>query len=215
LTDPLRLRSAYARALVGKRDPILDGILRNALLEKRFPPIQIDDGAGRILQMLTMLHKPVLVVEIGSLFGYSTIYIARGLSPGARLIAIDSDAVAAEATASNLAVAGLSDRVEVVMEDAISWMKRLPRDSVDMVFIDGDKEAYPAYFSAIAGKLRSGAIIVADDAFAAGPYASNSDEEAERQRRGILLYNKAVTGAEEFFTAVVPTETGLMVSIKS
>src|SRR4051812_16053578 len=88
-------RTSYARAVLGARDPVLDDVLRTSLLDRGMPTIQIDDNAGRVLQLLTMLRRPQHVIEVGTLFGYSSIFIARGLMDGARLTTLEIDPDAA------------------------------------------------------------------------------------------------------------------------
>ena len=79
-----RPNNVTAHAFFGARDPVLEQVLRKSLLEDRLPTIQIDDNAGRILQLLAMLHKPHRVIEIGSLFGYTTPRPLRGAMLPAR-----------------------------------------------------------------------------------------------------------------------------------
>ncbi len=206
-------RSAYERALFGARDSTLETVLRRSLLEERFETIQIDDGAGRILQLLMLIHKPMRVIEIGTLFGYSTIHIARALPEGGRLTGLEFDPRAANAARRNLDAAGLSDRVEIIEVDALEHLAELPDGVLDMAFIDGEKSDYPLYLKALARKLRSGALLIADDAFADGPYNAALGGMA-REATGIHTYNRAVAGSSHFFSALIPTETGLMVSVR-
>lgn len=206
-------RSVYSRAVFGARDCTLDAVLRRSLLEERFETIQIDDGAGRILQLLTLLHKPMRVVEIGTLFGYSTIHIARALPEGGQLIGLEVDPRAASAARRNLDAAGLSDRAEIIEVDAVEHLVGLPDGVLDMAFIDGEKADYPSYLKALARKLRSGALLIADDAFADGSYDAAPGGTA-REATGIHAYNCAVAGSSHFFSALIPTDTGLMVSVR-
>lgn len=206
-------RSAYARAVFGPRDHKLDTILRHSLLEEQFETIQVDDGAGRILQLLTLVHKPMQVVEIGTLFGYSTIHIARGLPKGGRLTGLEIDPRAANAARRNLDAVGLSDRVKIIEVDALEHLAELPDGVLDMAFIDGEKAHYPYYLKALARKLRSGALLIADDAFADGLYDTPLGDTA-REAAGIHTYNRAMAGSSRFFSALIPTETGFMVSVR-
>lgn len=206
-------RLAYARAVFGARDRALDAVLRRSLLEERFETIQIDDGAGRILQLLTLVHKPMRAVEIGTLFGYSAIHIARALPEGGRLTGLEIDPRAASAARRNIDAAGLSDRAEIIEVDAVEHLAELPDGVLDMAFIDGAKADYPSYLKVLARKLRSGALLVADDAFADG-YYDGARGGVAREATGIHAYNRAVAGSSHFFSALIPTETGLMVSVR-
>lgn len=208
-------RKEYMRAVLGRRDPVLDQILRHALLEKHLQPIQIDDNAGRILQMLTLIHKPRLVIEIGSLFGYSTVHIARGLPSAGRIVSLEIDAEAAEIARHSLVLAGVSDKADIIHGNALDYVATLDDSVVDMVFIDGAKKSYPDYLKGIVRKIRSGGLVVADDAFADGLFTEGSDhDDNDAQLHGIHTYNKAMGKSSAFFSTFVSTETGLMVSVK-
>jgi caffeoyl-CoA O-methyltransferase len=208
-------RKEYIRAVLGQRDPVLDQILRHALLEKHLQPIQIDDNAGRILQMLTLIHKPRFVIEIGSLFGYSTVHIARGLPPASRIVSLEIDAEAAEIARHSLVLAGVSDKVDIIHGDALDYVATLDDNFVDMVFIDGAKKSYPNFLKGIVRKIRSGGLVIADDAFADGLFKEDSDQvDNDAQLRGIHTYNKAMGKASTFFSTFIATETGFMVSVK-
>jgi len=207
---------AYVRAVLGPRDPTLDAILREALIEQSMPTIQIDDNAGRVLQLLTMLRRPRRVVEIGTLFGYSAVHIARGLPEEGRLTSLEIDAEAASLARRNLKAAGLHDRVEIIVGDALHEMARIPRETVGMVFIDADKKSYPAYLKAAYPLLEPGGLLVADDAFAQGDFSAESEPgaEPERETKAIHTYNSAVCRSPRLFSAFIGTENGLMVSYK-
>lgn len=206
-------RENYARQLFGPRELILEEIMRHALLIKRMPTIQLDDDAARLLQLLTLIHRPKRVLEIGLLFGFSTVHIARGLPPGGKVIGVEIDPAAAELARHSLEVAGLSDRAEIVCADALAYLAGIGDEPLDMVFIDAEKSAYPEYLKAVAPKLRRGGLIVADDAFAEGVFAS-SDEVNDAELRGIHAYNRALARAPAFFSSLIPTRAGLMVSVK-
>jgi len=209
-------RAAYVRAVAGPREPLLDEVLRRSLLEERMPTIQIDDNAGRILQLLTALRKPSQVVELGTLFGYSTIYLARGLREDARLTTVEIDPGRAELARRNLERAGVSHRVEVVVGDALEYLSSLESESVGMIFLDADKRSYVRYLRECARALEPGGLLVADDAFADGDYGREHGGETEQaeERRAILEYGRAVTRARGLLSAFVATDTGLLVSLK-
>ncbi|MFF0145158.1 putative O-methyltransferase YrrM [Amycolatopsis sulphurea] len=207
------LPTDYIRAVLGPRDAVLDGVLRESLLQRSMPTIQIDDNAGRLLQLFTQLRKPARALEIGTLFGYSAIHIARGLPPGGRLTTIDNDPVAAELARANLVEAGVADRVDVVVGNATEYLATLTPASVGLIFIDADKKAYPAYLKACYPLLEDDGLLIADDAFAQGDFSAENDAgDDSRERAAIHAYNVAVSRAAKLFSAFVGTENGLMVS---
>lgn len=169
----------YIRSLAGPREEILDEILRDAILREGMPSIQVDDNEARVLQLLTMLLRPRRVIEVGTLFGYSTIHIARGIPEGGKLISLEVDPHAASLAQRYVEQAGVEDRVEIMVGDAAELLSGMERDSVDMIFIDADKKSYPDYLKACFPLLRPGGLLVADDAFAQGISAPS--------RRRVLL----------------------------
>lgn len=205
--------SEYERAIFGPRDTILDKILRRSLGDEALPTIQVDDGAGRALTMLTMLRAPRRALEIGTLFGYSAIYIARALRPGATLVSLEVDARAAEVARRNIAEAGLAHAVEIVTVDAIEYLRTGETGELDLVFIDGEKRAYPDYLRACYPLLSDGGMLIADDAFGAGDYTGEGSDGDEAQQ-AITTYNRAVARAPHLHSAFVGTTAGMMVSVK-
>lgn len=207
--------NAYSAAVLGPRDSALDDILRQSLLEQNMPTIMIDDSSGLVLEMLIRVSEPRHVLEIGTLFGYSTIYLARGLPEGGRVTTVEVNPQAAALAQRNFAAAGLAERIELVVGDAIEYLVDVADDSVDVVFIDGDKKAYPIYLKHAFRAVRPGGLLIADDAYAAGDYSAERGDEDDTQRRsGIHIYNAAVGRSPRLFSALVGTTNGMMVSIK-
>jgi caffeoyl-CoA O-methyltransferase len=208
--------AAYIRSTLGRRDPVLDRILRTSLLERRMPTIQVDDNAGRVLQLLAALRRPRQVIEIGTLFGYSAIHLARGLTGDGRLTTLEVDPDAAALARDNLAEAGLADRVEVVVGDAVDYLSSVPPASVGMIFIDGDKRSYLEYLTRCVPLLEDRGLLVADDAYAGGDYSTESIDGSGgvTEQDGIRAYAAAVGADERLLSAFVGTETGLLVSYR-
>ncbi|MBC6446011.1 O-methyltransferase [Actinokineospora xionganensis] len=205
----------YTNAALGPREPILDDILRSSLLEHRLPTIQVDDNAARLLQLLTTLRAPRRVLEIGTLFGYSTIHLARGLPAGATLTSLEVDPRAADVARANLGKAGVGDRVEVITGDARDYLRAAPRDEFGLIFIDADKRSYVDYLKLAFPLLESGGLLVADDAFAVGDFGGErvaGDDDAEAA--AIRTYVAAVARSPHLFSCFAGTESGLIISIK-
>ncbi|WP_405590124.1 O-methyltransferase [Streptomyces sp. NBC_01190] len=206
----------FIRSVLGPRDGVLEGVLRQSLLDDRLPTIQVDDNAGRLLQLLTLLHRPRHVIEIGTLFGYSTIHLARGLPDGGRVTTLEVDPHHADIARRNLETAGVADRVTVVVGDAGDHLRTVPPASVQMVFIDADKKSYPAYLRLVYPLLAPGGLLVADDAFAQGDFTveRQSDAETDAETKAIRAYTHAVGRSPRLFSAFAGTENGLLISYK-
>jgi len=216
LNTPAMTNADYIRTMLGPREPALDTMLRDALLGRGLRPMQIDDNAARVLQMLTLLKQPRIAIEIGAFFGYSTLHIARGLPHGGKLTSFEVDAELAVLARDNVAAAGLADRVEIVADDATEHLNAWRPEEVDLIFIDADKRSYPKFLKLCFPLLAKGGLLIADDAFAAGDFfAEARDGEAGRSEVvAINTYNRAILKSEALFSAFVGTDNGLMVSVK-
>ncbi|WP_375790678.1 O-methyltransferase [Bradyrhizobium sp. vgs-9] len=204
----------YVRAMLGAREPALDAMLREALVGRGLRPMQVDDNAARVLQLLTLLKQPRAAIEIGTYFGFSTLHIARGLPPGAKLTSYEIDPELAILARDNVASAGLADQVEIVIGDAAALLGGWTPESVDLIFIDAAKQAYPALLKLCFPLLAKGGLLVADDAFAAGDFSGELRDSDQDATLAINTYNRAVLRSKALLSAFVGTNNGLMVSVK-
>lgn len=209
--------TAYIRSVLGPREPVLEEILRRSLLNDRMPTIQVDDNAGRVLQLLTALRRPRHVIEIGTLFGYSTIHLARGLPEGGHVTTLEVDPRAASVARRNFETAGVSDRIEIVVGDAAEHLATVAPESVGMIFIDADKTSYVEYLKLCVRLLEAGGLLVADDAFGQGDYQIEAQQDGDggREAATIRAYAHAVGRSTRLMSAFVGTETGLLISLKA
>lgn len=206
----------YVRAMSPPREAVLDEILRDSLLGHGLRPMQVDDNAARVLQLLTLLHRPQRAVEIGTFFGYSAIHIARGLPPGGRLVTLEIDATIADLARRNLEKAGVVDAVEVVVGPAADYLAGLAPESLDMVFVDGDKRSYPTYLKLCFPLLRQGGLLVADDAFSQGDFGAESEDgDGAAEVRAINSYNRAAAQSPRLLSAFIGTDHGFLASYKT
>jgi predicted O-methyltransferase YrrM len=146
-------------------EPVLAEAL-TASASAGLPDIQVSPLQGRILHLLALLQNARRILEIGTLGGYSTIWLARALPPRGRLVSLELEPRHARVAHSNLKRAGLADRVEIRVGRAIDSLAALEVEGVepfDFVFIDADKESYPEYLIASLRLSRPGALIVADN----------------------------------------------------
>lgn len=210
-----RDHSAYIRSMLGPRAADLDGVLRDALLSRRLVPMQVDDNAARLLQLLTQLKRPTRALEVGTYFGYSAIHIARGLATGGRLTTIEVDPEVAAVARRNLEVCGVADRVEIIVADAAEHLERLRPESFELIFIDGNKRDYPLYLKLCAPLLIPGGLLIADDAFADGNFDHEPDGDEAAAVDGIRKYTRYVCRSPKLFSAFIGTEHGMVVSCRS
>ena len=130
-------------------------------------PLPVSRATGRLLYMLARSVLARSIVEFGTSFGISTLHLAAALrdNGGGRLIGSEFEPTQIALARENLGTAGLSDLVEIREGDALQTLARDLPDSIDLVFLDGAKSLYSPILSLLEGRLRSGALIVADNVF--------------------------------------------------
>jgi len=155
-----------------------DEVLRSALAashQAQLPAIEVTALQGRFLQVLVLALGARRVLEIGTLGGYSAIWMGRALAPGGKLVTLEADPSHAQVARSNLARAGLADKVEVVVGPALGTLPKLAgRDGpgpFDLCFIDADKENNAAYFRWAVQLCRPGGVVVVDNVVRGGRVA--------------------------------------------
>jgi predicted O-methyltransferase YrrM len=155
----------YLAARLLPSDAILDDVVRGSM-EAGLPQIQVSPVLGRFLNLLARLQGATRILEIGTLAGYSTIWLARALPPGGRLITLEANPVHAEIARANLRRAGFERTVEVRLGLALDSLPALAADGeepFDLVFIDADKENNPEYVAWALRLSRPGTVIVVDN----------------------------------------------------
>lgn len=175
----------YIEKLLAPADAALQETLR-ATAEAGMPAIAVSAPQGKLLMILAQTLGARRILEIGTLGGYSTIWLARGLAPGGRLITLEADAKHAEVARRNIALAGLGEVVDVRLGRAIETLPELTGEApFDLIFIDADKVSYPEYFSWAVKLSRAGSLIVADNVVRKGAVidADSRDENVQGVRR--------------------------------
>jgi predicted O-methyltransferase YrrM len=172
------------------------------------PAIQVGPSEGRLLSLLTGLVQAKRVVEVGTLAGYSAIWIARALAPGGKLWTIEFDPRHAEVARRNLEAAGVGDRVEICVGAAADVLPTLEGSGpFDAVFIDADKGNYDLYGRWARAHVRPGGLLLGDNAFYFGKLLGDAPEAAAMRR----FHEEA---ARSFDTACIPTPDGLLLGVR-
>ncbi len=154
------------------------------------PEIQISPVQGKLLQLLAVACNAQNILEIGSLGGYSGIWLARALHPGGRFITLEINPTHAELVRNAFKYAGVSDRAEVRVGKALDLLPQLEQEApFDLIFIDADKPPYPQYLEWALRLSRPGGIIVADNCIRGGKGFEDSQDEYST---GIVTYNKRI-----------------------
>jgi predicted O-methyltransferase YrrM len=144
-----------------------DDALRSARESEQaagMPPIEVSAQHGKLLSLLAMAMRARRVLEIGTLAGYSTINLARGVGPEGHVVSMEYEPRHAEVARANLARAGVGDRVEVIVGAALDNLPRMQGgEPFDLIFIDADKENNVAYVEWAIELARPGSMIVVDN----------------------------------------------------
>lgn len=181
--------------------------------EKRgIPLINIDPIQGKFLQVLMRACNATRVLEVGSLFGYSAIWMARALPPQGRLYALEINAAYAETIRGNVARAGLADKITVIEGDARATLPSLAAHApFDFAFVDAEKMQYVDYFDHLMALLRPGAILVADNASAGGDVWKKDDKSSFVT--GIRAMNQRMATDPRLTSLLVPVGDGMCVAV--
>ncbi|MGD1256810.1 O-methyltransferase [Mycobacterium seoulense] len=148
------------------------------------PQIAVSAQQGKFLSLLAGAIQAQRVLEIGTLGGFSTIWLARGAGPQGRVVTLEYEPRHAEVARANLVRAGVADRVEVIVGAALDTLPTVDGGPFDLVFIDADKENYVEYLQWAVRLARPGALIVADNVIREGQIIEpqrNAQAEAVRQ----------------------------------
>jgi predicted O-methyltransferase YrrM len=146
-------------------DPILESALE-ASKAAGLPAIAVSPNQGKLLQILAQIVGARSILEIGTLGGYSTIWLARALPAGGHLITLELDPKHAEVAKKNVSRAGFRDLVDIRIGDALKTLRKLSaerRGPFDLIFIDADKEHIPEYFEWALKFSRAGTLIIVDN----------------------------------------------------
>lgn len=171
-------------------EPALDAAL-SASDAAGLPPIQVSAAQGKFLALLATIRGARSILELGTLGGYSTIWLARALPPGGRLITLEAEPKHAEVARSNIARAGLGEVVQVRLGRALETLPLLAREGAgpfDFVFIDADKANIPEYFDWSLKLTRPGSVIVVDNVVRKGNVIDSTSTDVNVQ--GVRRFNE-------------------------
>jgi predicted O-methyltransferase YrrM len=168
----------YITGLLVPPDDALDAALE-ASAAAGLPQIAVAPNQGKLLQLLATIRGARTILEIGTLGGYSTIWLARALPPSGRLVTIEVDPAHAQVARTNIERAGMSNRVEVRLGPALEILPTLAREAgrFDLTFIDADKENIPAYFEWALKLAAPRGLIIVDNVVRDGAVADASSTD--------------------------------------
>jgi predicted O-methyltransferase YrrM len=188
-----------------------DEVLTAARKEARkagLPEIQVSSGQGKFIYLLAKTVGARRILELGTLGGYSAIWLARALPEDGLMVTLELEHKYAKVAASNLARAGLLNKVEIIVGPALDTLPKVVarKDPFDLVFLDADKVNYPNYFPLIMQTVRQGTLILADNVIRKGAVL---DQNPDDPSAGAARAFNAMIAADPRLEAVVLQQVGI------
>jgi predicted O-methyltransferase YrrM len=204
--------SQYIISLFVPQDEVLQRIYEDTP-RLDLPAITIKPEEGRFLQFLVRATGALKAVEIGALSGYSGTWIARGLAERGRLITVEKEPRHADIAQKHFRAAGVDDRIEIRTGLALEVLEQLKQEGpFDFVFIDADKDQYPAYYEWAVENLRPGGVLAAHNAFRKGSVAGIAP--ADQWTEGMKAFNQQVAADQRVISTIFPAGDGTIVAVK-
>jgi len=211
--------SAYLVDVFGVQDEQLRTLMPRAVAAG-LPDIAVSADVGRLLQLLTSMtgggRGAMLALELGTLAGYSGIWIARGLAPGGRLITVEAMSHHADFAQREFETAGLDRAVEIRRGKALEVLPAIADEvgtgGFDLVFLDAVKRGYPDYFQAVRGVIASGGLLVADNVLGSHQWWIDEPRGRSADRDGADLFNRIVAADPDFEAVAVPLREGVLIA---
>ncbi|KAJ4481998.1 O-methyltransferase family 3 protein [Lentinula aciculospora] len=195
---------AYHNSFLIPTDKVLDFAVKNTL-DQGLPDIAVSPAQGKLLNLVAQSVGAKRILEVGTLGGYSSIWMGRTLPEDGVLITLEINETHAKVAKENFAKAGLGDKCKVVLGPAYESMTGLqPKVPFDLVFIDADKRSYPEYFVEAKRLVKQGGVIIVDNVVRYGQVHDMSVNDADTVGiRNLLAYIKADKDVEATTIATV------------
>jgi predicted O-methyltransferase YrrM len=206
----------YIRNVFAPEDGLLQQIDATIIAEDL--PIHISAEEGKLLHMLARMVGAKKIVEVGTLAGYSAVWMARALPNDGKLYTIDADAQRVARTKKLLQASDVAERVELLEGKAVDVLREqlTERAPFDMMFIDADKISYPLYLDWAEKNVRSGGLIVGDNTLLHG--AVSTDVRPEKVSAGAQAamreFNQRLADPQKFCSILLPSQDGITIAMK-
>jgi predicted O-methyltransferase YrrM len=204
-------RENYIRSLFVREDEVLRSIA-GGLADRGMPQISVPPETGKILYLLAKMCGARDILEIGALGGYSTIWLARALPKEGRLLSLELKEEHASFARENADRAGVGERVEFRIGDALELLEALEDEGTafDFIFIDADKINYVRYLERAIRLARPGTVITADNVLQRGRVYDDSDRSSSTE--AIRRFNEALSRDSRLEAMLLPIGDGLAVA---
>ena len=194
----------YIEHLFIPADEIFEQALRDAEAAG-LPPIQVSPDEGKLLYLLAKLSGARRILEIGLLGGYSTLWLARALSHDGKIVTLEIEELHAQVARGNFERAGILSRIEIRLGPALKTLEELARcgePPFDLVFIDADKESYPAYLDWSLRLTHPGSLILADNVIRDGKVLH--DHPTDPMVKAVQQFNRLLAANSNLEAIILP-----------
>jgi caffeoyl-CoA O-methyltransferase len=196
---------AYISDLFGYEDSVLKGTLKS-MVDAGIPAISVSANQGKFLQLLARLNNVKKILEIGTLGGYSTIWLGRALPAEGYLLTLELEQSHADVARRNINKAGLGVIVDIRVGKALDLLPLIEAEGIgpfDMIFIDADKAPYTEYFEWALKLSRPGTLIIADNVVREGKILD--DTCTDERVTGVKRFNKALAANKQVTATIIQT----------
>jgi caffeoyl-CoA O-methyltransferase len=204
--------SEYIVSLFAPEDELL-GALREEADRTGLPPTAISADAGRFLQVLLRSIGARRVLEVGTLGGYSAIWMARALPPGGVVVTLEREERHAAFARRYIARAGLASAVDVRRGRALDILPSLDGQEFDLIYLDADRAPMATYFDWAMRLVRPGGMIVAHNVLLGGRVADHVSRSDDEDVRAVRAFNAKVAGDRRATSILVPAYDGFLVAV--
>ncbi|MGH3433884.1 MAG: O-methyltransferase [Thermocrispum sp.] len=175
--------------------------------------MQISPDEGVFLNLITRVLGVRSAVEVGTFTGYSSLAIARGLADGGRLLCCDVSEEWTAIARNHWELAGVADRIDLRIAPALETLRALPEEpTVDLAFIDADKESYIDYWEALVPRIRPGGVLLVDNTLWSGRVVAGAD--ADDLTRNIVDFNAHAAADDRVDLVVLTLSDGVTMAVK-
>ncbi len=207
------IKLSYIRNLFAKEYKTIE---EYCILEKK-QHIQISPEEGKLLSLFIKIHKIKSIVEIGTLYGYSSICMAKALLEDGHIYTIENNPLYSRIAKKNFSAFNLSDKITLIEGNALEKLNELSAKApFDMIFIDADKGGYPKYLDWAESYIKQDGLIVADNTllFNTVFLESPPKEVSEKSWHAMREFNNRLSDEKKYFSILIPTDEGMTVALK-
>jgi predicted O-methyltransferase YrrM len=195
----------YISNLFGYEDEVLKGTIKS-MEEANIPAISVSANQGKFLQLIARMNGAKRILELGTLGGYSTIWLGRALPYDGYLLTLELEQAHADVALQNIIKAGLDEVIEIKVGRALELLPQLVasgEEPFDFIFIDADKQPYAEYFEWALKLSKPGTVIIADNVIREGLVLDNNC--TDERVLGVKRFNKALAGNKRVSATIFQT----------